>query len=154
VAYVPQVLSLLDELTTRENVEMPARLAAAEREAERETGRAGEEGGNEDDPGAGWDTGELLAALEIDHVADRHPSLTSAGEQQRTAIGRALRLCPRLLLADEPTGCQDAERGELVLRILRDHAYAGNTVLISSRDQRVIADADRVLRLHAGRLEC
>jgi putative ABC transport system ATP-binding protein len=130
VAFVPQALSLLDELTTRENIEMPALL----------------------DPDGSVSTDELLARLEIDHLASRFPSTTSGGEQQRTAIGRALRLRPVLLLADEPTGHQDRGRVELVLGVLREHASAGHTVLISSHDQAVIAAADRVLVLTDGRL--
>jgi ABC-type lipoprotein export system ATPase subunit len=140
VAFVPQILTLLDELTTRENIEMPALLADDDEDVP-----------VDDTPG--WDTDQLMDALEIGHLGDRYPSLTSGGEQQRTAIGRALRLRPRLLLADEPTGHQDRERIDLVLRILRSHAYAGNTVLISSHDERVVAAADRVLRLRDGRLE-
>jgi ABC-type lipoprotein export system ATPase subunit len=139
VSFVPQILTLLDELTTRENIDMPALLTD-------------DDENHPVDEAPGWDTDQLMDALEIKHLADRYPSLTSGGEQQRTAIGRALRLRPRLLLADEPTGHQDQERIDLVLNVLRRHAYAGNTVLISSHDERVIAGADRVLRLRDGRL--
>ena len=93
-----------------------------------------------------------MERLHVAHVADRYPSLTSGGEQQRAALGRALRLRPALLLADEPTGHQDRERVDLILGVLRAHAYAGNTVLISSHDQAVVAGADRVLTLTDGRL--
>jgi ABC-type ATPase involved in cell division len=57
-----------------------------------------------------------------------------------------------VLLADEPTGHQDRARVTLVLDILRRHAYAGHTVLITSHDQEVIRAADRVLTLADGRL--
>jgi ABC-type lipoprotein export system ATPase subunit len=132
VAFVPQSLALLDELTTRENIEIAAIL----------DGRP--------EPEA---TDRLMERLEIGHLADRYPSQTSGGEQQRTAIARALRLRPPLLLADEPTGHQDRGRVDLVLEVLREHAYAGHTVFISSHDEAVIAAADRVLRLTDGRLE-
>jgi putative ABC transport system ATP-binding protein len=131
VAFVPQALGLLDELTTRENIEIAAVLD-----------------GTPDPTG----TDRLMERLEIAHLADRYPSQTSGGEQQRTAIARALRLQPPLLLADEPTGHQDRGRVDLVLQVLREHAYAGNTVLISSHDEAVIAAADRVLTLEDGRL--
>jgi ABC-type lipoprotein export system ATPase subunit len=132
LAFVPQALALLDELTVRENVEMPALL----------------------DPSAdrGEPAEELLARFEIGHLADRYPSMTSGGEQQRTAVARALRLHPPLLLGDEPTGHQDRGRIDLVLGILRGHAYAGNVVLISSHDEAVISMADRVVTLADGRL--
>jgi putative ABC transport system ATP-binding protein len=132
LAFVPQALALLDELSVRENVEMPALL----------------------DPSAerGEPAEELLERFEIGHLADRYPSMTSGGEQQRTAVARALRLHPPLLLGDEPTGHQDRNRIDLVLGILRGHAYAGNVVLISSHDEAVISAADRVVTLADGRL--
>jgi putative ABC transport system ATP-binding protein len=134
LAFVPQALALLDELSVRENVDLPALL----------------------DPPAADERGEpaddLLARFEIGHLADRYPSMTSGGEQQRTAVARALRLHPPLLLGDEPTGHQDRGRIDLVIGILRAHAYAGNVVLISSHDEAVISAADRVLTLADGRL--
>src|SRR5204862_7992898 len=92
----------------------------------------------------------LLDALEIAHLADRYPSLTSGGEQQRTAMARALRLRPTLLLADEPTGHQDRGRVDLTLAVLRQHAYSGHAVLISSHDEAVIAGAARGITLADG----
>jgi putative ABC transport system ATP-binding protein len=131
LGYVPQSVALLDELTIAENVDLPARLAAAP---------------------AGSPTEELLLRLDIAHLADRFPAQTSGGEQQRAAIGRALRLGPELLLADEPTGHQDRVRIDTVLQVLREHAYAGHAVLVSSHDQAVIAAADRVITLADGGL--
>jgi putative ABC transport system ATP-binding protein len=131
LGFVPQSLTLLDELTVAENVDLPWRL----------------------NPGVpGWSTEELLELLEIGHLAGRYPSQVSGGEQQRTALGRALRLRPDILLADEPTGHQDRARVDLVLGILRQHAYAGHVVLISSHDEAVISLADRVVTLADGRV--
>jgi putative ABC transport system ATP-binding protein len=132
LAFVPQGLALLDELTVRENVEVPLLLDPSA------------------DPGVTAD--DLLEELEVGHLADRYPSLTSGGEQQRTAVARALRLQPPLLLGDEPTGHQDRGRIDLLIGILRKHAYAGNVVLISSHDEAVISAADRVVTLADGRL--
>lgn len=131
LAFVPQSLTLLEELTVAENVDLPGRLQ----------------------PGAGGSaTPLLLDQLEIGHLADRLPSQVSGGEQQRAAIGRALRLRPPVLLGDEPTGHQDRRRVDLVLGVLRQHAYAGNAVLISSHDEAVISGADRVVTLADGRV--
>jgi ABC-type lipoprotein export system ATPase subunit len=132
LAFVPQGLALLDELTVRENVEIPFLL----------------------DPSAdtGVEADELLEQLEIRHLADRYPAQTSGGEQQRTAVARALRLRPPMLLGDEPTGHQDRGRIDLVISILRAHAYAGNVVLISSHDEAVISAGDRVVTLADGRI--
>ncbi|MGC9670661.1 ABC transporter ATP-binding protein [Planosporangium sp. 12N6] len=133
LAFVPQSLALLDELTVYENVDLPARLDPAATPAD-------------------WSTGEILDRLEIAALAVRYPSLISGGEQQRTALGRALRLRPPLLLADEPTGHQDRGRVELVLDVLRRHAYGGHAVLISTHDEAVIATADRVVMMADGRV--
>ena len=131
LAFVPQALALLDELTVAENVDLPARL----------------------DPAAATEpVADLLRLLEIEHLADRYPADTSGGEQQRTALGRALRLRPAILLADEPTGHQDRGRVDLVLGILRQHAYRGAAVVISSHDEAVISMADRVVTLDDGRI--
>jgi putative ABC transport system ATP-binding protein len=131
LGFVPQSLTLLDELTIAENVDMPGRLNPAV---------------------PGTPTEELLDLLEIGHLAARYPNQVSGGEQQRAAIGRALRLRPDLLLGDEPTGHQDRARVDLVLGILRQHAYAGHVVLISSHDEAVISAADRVVTLADGRV--
>jgi putative ABC transport system ATP-binding protein len=131
LGFVPQSVTLIDELTVAENVDLPNRLNPA-------TG--------------GTPVEQLLERLEIEHLAARLPSQISGGEQQRTAIGRALRLAPAILVGDEPTGHQDRGRVDLVLGILRQHAYAGHVVLISSHDEAVISAADRVLTLADGRV--
>ena len=131
LSFVPQSLALLDELSVWDNINLPARL---------------------DPSSAGRETDELLEAFEIAHLAPRYPSQTSGGEQQRTAIARALRLSPFVVIADEPTGHQDRRRVDMVLGLLRQHAYAGNIVLISSHDSAVIDAADRVMTLADGRL--
>ena len=59
---------------------------------------------------------------------------------------------PSLLLGDEPTGHQDRARIDLVLTVLRQHAYNGAAVLITSHDQEVIGAADRVITLADGRI--
>jgi putative ABC transport system ATP-binding protein len=155
LAFVPQALALLDEFSVRENVDLPALLDPTAAAAGSSSGRSEAEpaGGRHRVEGtAGTPADELLARLEIAHLAERYPSMTSGGEQQRTAVARALRLHPALLLGDEPTGHQDRERIDLVIGLLREHAYGGNVVLISSHDEAVIAAADRVLTLADGRL--
>jgi putative ABC transport system ATP-binding protein len=129
IAYVPQVLTLLDELTTRENVEMPALL--------------------DPDAADGWPAEQVMDRLDIGHLADAHPDKATGAEQQRIAVARALRMRPRLLLADEPTSQQDANGAALVIDVLHEHARAGNAVLISSHSS---VTADRVLQLLEGRL--
>lgn len=158
LAFLPQAPTLLDELTVRENVELPALLDSSPG-----TGAGIVPGlgsytavvpGPSSDAAAvsGPAADELLDRLEIGHVGDRYPSQTSGGEQQRAGLARALRLRPTVLVGDEPTGHQDRGRVDLVLGVLRGHAYSGAAVLISSHDEAVIHGADRVITLEDGRI--
>jgi putative ABC transport system ATP-binding protein len=140
VGYVPQIPALLDELTVAENIELPARLAKR-RFRRRDRNSTG-----------GWATSEIMGRLEIDHLADRFPSQTSGGEQQRTAIARALRLLPPLIIADEPTGHQDRARVRIVLDTMKEYARTGRAVVIASHDDDVLAAADTLIRMQDGRL--
>ena len=131
VAVVPQRLGLLEELSLADNVAMPARLA-----------------GLDDPRGAALQT---LETLRLGHLAERPPNEVSLGEQQRTAIARALVVRPRFLVADEPTGRLDEELSTHVLTTLREvYAARGTGVLIASHDPVVVAAADRVVGLSDG----
>ncbi|TFV86277.1 ATP-binding cassette domain-containing protein [Blastococcus sp. CT_GayMR16] len=131
VAVVPQRFGLLEELSLADNVAMPARLAGL------------------DDP-RGTALG-VLETLRLGHLADRPPEEVSLGEQQRTAIARALVVSPAFLVADEPTGRLDEDLSVHVLATLREVcAAAGTGVLIASHDPVVVASADRVVRLSDG----
>jgi ABC-type lipoprotein export system ATPase subunit len=133
LAVVPQKLGLFDELTVRENLEYPARLS----------GRLGELRGHVD---------ELMEDLAIAHLAARYPKETSLGEQQRTAIARALVLSPRLVLADEPTGHQDAVSERRVLEALGRAAADGASCLIATHNVALAPRLDRVVEMADGRL--
>ncbi|WP_116452197.1 ABC transporter ATP-binding protein [Blastococcus litoris] len=133
VAVVPQRFGLLDELSLADNVALPARLAGAP--DPRETAVA------------------TLGTLRLAHLADRMPDEVSLGEQQRTAIARALVVRPSFLIADEPTGRLDEELSTHVLTTLREvYAAAGTGVLVASHDPVVVAAADRVVRLSDGQV--
>jgi putative ABC transport system ATP-binding protein len=134
VAVLPQQLGMIAELTIRENVEYPARLA----------GRLSE---------LSWFIDELIDALGLQTLQHRYPKETSVGEQQRAGLARALVLSPRLLLADEPTGHQNAEWAETMFRALREATSKGTACLAASHDESVFAYADRVLGMSDGILE-
>ena len=92
-----------------------------------------------------------LAALRLEALAGRTPDEVSLGEQQRTAMARALVLRPAFLVADEPTGRLDEELSVHVLGVLRQAcAEAGTGALVASPDPLVVEHADRVLRLDDG----
>jgi putative ABC transport system ATP-binding protein len=83
----------------------------------------------------------------------RHKSSElSGGERQRVAIARALAAEPAILLADEPTGNLDAETGAGIIRLFREMAAGGLTVLVVTHEERVSSAATRVLHLRDGRL--
>ena len=133
LAVVPQKLGLFDELTVRENLEYPARLR----------GRLEELRGRVD---------ELMEDLGIAHLAARYPKETSLGEQQRTTVARALVLAPTLVLADEPTGHQDAVSERRVLEAFGRTAAEGGTCLIATHNVALAPRLDRVLQMADGRL--
>ncbi len=101
------------------------------------------------------DEAEARRILERVGLADRltHlPSQLSGGEQQRVCIARALINQPALLLADEPTGNLDADNEEAVMALFRALHREGRTVVMVTHDDRIAAEADRVVRLEHGRI--
>jgi len=93
---------------------------------------------------------ELMARLGLEHRARHVPSQLSMGEQQRTALARALLNRPRILLADEPTGNLDPENGAIVLNELEAFAEAGGAVLLVTHEPSASTRAARVLTMEAG----
>lgn len=134
IAVLPQKFGLIEELTVRENIEYPARLhGSLESARERVDG--------------------LLGALGLEELARRAPSETSVGQQQRTALARALVLRPRLLLADEPSGHQDAMWARGVFGCLRQAATDGTACLVATHNEEVSGYFDEVVRMANGRVE-
>jgi ABC-type lipoprotein export system ATPase subunit len=139
LAVVPQALGLVEELSVRENVSLPLRLASRPgRRAQRHaaSGRAD----------------ELLEAFGLGALADRSPRETSLGQQQRAAVARALVLRPRLMLADEPSAHQDSAWVHDVFSQLREVAQEGAACLVATHDPDALQFADRILALEDGRL--
>ncbi len=96
---------------------------------------------------------ELLTALGIGHLADRYPDQISGGEQQRTAIARALAHRPPLIIADEPTGNLDRDTGrEVITQFESAVRAAGATLLMATHSEEMLGYCDRVLALRDGAL--
>jgi len=84
---------------------------------------------------------------------DHYPPQLSGGEQQRVAYCRAVLNRPPVVLADEPTGSLDEANGRVILGELRALAQAaGAAIVMVTHRPEAVAEADRVLHLHAGRL--
>ena len=132
VGFVFQFFNLVPTLTALENVQLLAEATGADAEAR---SRA------------------ALTRVGLAEVAHRFPGELSGGQQQRVAIARALVKEPPLLLCDEPTGSLDLDTGRQVLAVLRDLAREGHhTVLLVTHNSEIAQMADRVVRLHSGRI--
>lgn len=110
---------------------------------------AGTDRADEDDPAVA----AAMAATEVTEFAGRPFSALSGGERARVALARVLAQRAPLLLLDEPTAALDLRHQELVLRICRERAAAGDAVVVVLHDLGLAAAyADRAAVLHQGRI--
>lgn len=95
-----------------------------------------------------------LAKVGIGDKCDVYPAQLSGGQQQRAAIARGLCMEPQALLFDEPTSALDPELEQEVVRVIKDLAAEGRTMLIVTHDMKMAADvSDHVVFLHQGLIE-
>ena len=92
----------------------------------------------------------LLERLGLAELAGRPPQETSIGQQQRTALARALVLRPAVLLADEPTSHQDAGWRDAVWQVLVDAAESGTACLVATHEEEIARYANRVWQVDSG----
>lgn len=95
---------------------------------------------------------QLLKSLGLKKLQKMRVSLLSGGEQQRTAIARALVNDPEILLADEPTGALDSKTGQEVMNILREICNKGKTIVIVTHDEKIARQCDRILCMKDGNI--
>jgi putative ABC transport system ATP-binding protein len=135
VGLVFQQYNLLPVLTAVENVELPLLLFEMKKDERRR---------------------RSLDALTIVGLSDRanhYPRQMSGGEEQRTAVARALVTDPKLIIADEPTGNLDASAARNVLDLLHLlNAELGRTILMVTHDPAAAGRAKRLVRLNKGAL--
>jgi putative ABC transport system ATP-binding protein len=124
VGFVFQAFHLVDELTARENVELPGLLAGASPKAARHRAI------------------DLLAQVGLADRARHLPSQLSGGQRQRVAIARALANEPVVVLADEPTGNLDSAATTDLLRLFDELHANGQALVIVTHDERIAADHD------------
>ena len=95
---------------------------------------------------------ELLAMVGIASRAPARPSHLSGGEAARAGLAVALAADPPLVIADEPTAEVDAETEDRILALLRRRRARGGATLVATHSEALASQADRVLRLHDGRI--
>ena len=96
---------------------------------------------------------DLLNSFGLGHRLQHRPRELSGGERQRVAIARALMNQPKILLADEPTGNLDEKTGEEILELIAEQHRRGLTIVMVTHDPAIARRADRLVRLHDGRIE-
>ncbi|PWJ18192.1 ABC transporter ATP-binding protein [Jannaschia seohaensis] len=95
-----------------------------------------------------------LDKVGIGDKCDAWPAQLSGGQQQRAAIARALCMEPKALLFDEPTSALDPELEQEVVKVIKDLAREGRTMVIVTHDMKLAHDvSDHVIFLHQGRIE-
>ena len=135
VGFIFQSFNLLPRLTAVENVAIPLTLAGAS-PAERAARAA-----------------DMLQKVGLGHRLGHYPTELSGGEQQRTAVARALIHNPSLILADEPTGNLDSTTGAEVMALLQAlNKEQGITLIVVTHDADVAAYADRIVHLKDGQV--
>jgi putative ABC transport system ATP-binding protein len=131
IGFIFQSFNLVSVLTLYQNVELPLLLQGPER-VKRVTG--------------------LLDRVGLREHAGHRPSELSGGQRQRVAIARALVTKPGLVLADEPTANLDSVTGQNILDVMKElNRTEGTTFIFSTHDQRVMSNANAIVRLADGK---
>ena len=130
LGFVFQSYNLIPNLTVTENIEVGAYLS--------------------DDP---LPLDELIRTLGLWDHKDKTPNQISGGQQQRTAIGRAIVKNPDILLCDEPTGALDYNTSKEILQLIETvNRKYGSTVILVTHNDALKQMADRVIVLHDGQV--
>jgi len=135
VGFVFQFFNLVPVLTVAENIALPKVIA----------------GMRPDTYQARLDA--VIEQVGLADCANKLPSQISGGQQQRTAIARAIFPQPQVVLADEPTGNLDTKTGQQILQLLKElQSDAGQTIVIVTHDPRAAAYGDEVIYLEDGQV--
>ena len=136
IGFIFQTFNLLPVLSAEENIEYPLlqfkELGRAERRAR---------------------VARFLDVVQLSKYARHRPNELSGGQRQRVAIARALATHPRIVLADEPTANLDSRTGAGIVELMKQvNRSSGTTFVFSTHDKKVIAKADRLVRIEDGHI--
>ena len=96
---------------------------------------------------------QVVTSLGLHDKLDALPNQMSGGQQQRTAIARALIYRPAILLADEPTGNLDRKNSKEIVDLLKlSNRNLYQTILLITHDEKVALEADRIVTIEDGRI--
>jgi lipoprotein-releasing system ATP-binding protein len=136
MGFVFQFHYLLPEFTALENVLIPYEI---------KNGKADKEAVDK--------AKEYLKLVGLEQVMNNPATKMSGGQQQRTAIARAMINSPKIILADEPTGNLDSDSTEIIYDVLRNiNEKYGTTFVIITHDKRIAEKADRIIEMKDGRI--
>jgi len=131
LGFIFQFHYLLPEFTALENVLMPYRIRHGQ-VSRKELARAE----------------EIMDLVGLSKVRHNLATKMSGGQQQRTAIARALMNTPKIILADEPTGNLDSDTTETIYNLLREiNESMGTTFVVITHDRRIAEKADRIVEI-------
>lgn len=133
IGFVLQDFALVPYYTGYENIEIPL-LFSKERKNRKEKVKV------------------AAQTVGISDLLERKANTMSGGQKQRIAIARALVNDPPIILADEPTGALDTKTKEEIVRLLRNIADRGKTVVMVTHDEKVASLADRIITVSDGRI--
>ena len=134
IGFVFQSFHLIPRLNAVENVELPMVLAGVSMVSRRQRAR------------------QVLESMGLGERLDHRPDQLSGGERQRVAIGRAIVMNPRVVLADEPTGNLDSHSSKEVIDILHRLNRDGLSLLVVTHDPEIGGQARRQLAMRDGRI--
>lgn len=135
IGFIFQFHYLLPEFTALENVLLPNNIMASSTKETKDRAK------------------ELMQLVGLEKVMNNLSTNMSGGQQQRTAIARALMNNPRIILADEPTGNLDSDSTENIYNLMRDiNRKFGTTFVIITHDRRIAEKADRIVEIKDGRI--
>lgn len=134
IGFVFQSFNLIPTLTALENVELPLMYRGIPKKQRREAAL------------------EALEQVGLHNRSSHRPCEMSGGQQQRTAIARAIAARPSVILADEPCGNLDSRSGRVICEILEALHLCGKTIVMITHDENAAKRAERLIRIADGRI--